>query len=195
MRRLVLRRRHRHLADVGTDIYGPCTCVQAAWDDPRRQLDLYAFVYFEEPFSVQFVRFIANSSGVAAVAPPAGSVVPQTNDHNSARSSGADARFICSACVPPVRHKEHAKAPWQCLLHVLLDFLRLVTVVSGTAHKIEFADRAATRALRADSDGVSVIGTSLEQLVTTADYGESLRQSLAAAPAGGGPSSEACDGR
>ena len=40
--------------------------------------------------------------------------------------------------------------------------MRLVKVDSGTAHKIEFEDRAASRALRADSDGVSVIGTSLE---------------------------------
>ena len=46
-------------------------------------------------------------------------------------------------------------------------------VDSGAAHKIEFADRAATHALRADSDGDSVIGTSLEQLVTTVHQDES----------------------
>ena len=40
---------------------------------------------------------------------------------------------------------------------------RLVTVDSGAAHKIEFADRAATRVLRAGTDGASVIGTSLER--------------------------------
>ena len=57
----------------------------------------------------------------------------------------------------------------------------------STAHKIEFADRAASHALRADADGDSVIGTSFEQLVTLAHQDESLRSLLASVSAGCGP--------
>ena len=64
---------------------------------------------------------------------------------------------------------------------------RIVEVDRRTAHNIEFAGRAATHALRADSDGDSVIGTSLEQRVTTVHQDESLRSLLASVPAGGGP--------
>ena len=57
---------------------------------------------------------------------------------------------------------------------------RLVEVDSGTAYrtacKIIFADRAAIHTLRIGLVGVSVIGTSLEQLVTTADQGVDLNE-------------------
>ena len=61
-------------------------------------------------------------------------------------------------------------------------------VDSGAAHKIDFADRAATHVLRADSDGVSVVGASLVQLATTADQGENSISLLASVLAGVGPS-------
>ena len=120
-----------------------------------------------------FVWFFVSSIGDAAAAPPTIIGASQTNDNNSDSSSGANAHFACLAFVSPLGVHETRE------------------VDSGTAHKLDFADRAATHALRASSDDVSVIGTPLlEQLVTTADQCESLRRFLASVPDGGGPSLE-----
>ncbi len=81
---------------------------------------------------------------------------------------------------------KHASVHWQLLAARVDGSWGLVEVDSGTTHMFDFADRAVTPVLRADSDGVSVIGTSLEQLVTTVDQDESLRSFLASVPAGGG---------
>ena len=71
-------------------------------------------------------------------------------------------------------------------LRALAD-LEMVKVESGTAQKIDFAVRAATHVLRADSDRASVFGTSLQQRVTTMDQDESSWKLLASVPAGFGP--------
>ena len=99
-----------------------------------------------------------------------------------------NAHVACLAFVPPVGHKKYASVHWQFLAARVDGSWGLVEVDSGAAHMFDFADRAVTPVLRADSDGVSAVGASLEQLVTTADEGESFSSFVASVLAVVGPS-------